>query len=65
MTDKELKEAVEFFKEHYQKKATSRSKFETFICGAFRTYPRNARFIMEEMENVGLICVSRQNVTIL
>lgn len=65
MTDKELKEAVEFFKEHYQKKATSKSKFETFVIGFFHTFPRNARFIMEEMENVGLICVSRQNVTII
>ena len=65
MTDKELSQAVAFFKEHYQKNGTSKNAFLTFLIGAFRTHPRRAKFLMEEMENIGLISVSKQNVTIL
>lgn len=64
MSDQQLKDAVEFFKEQQHKNGTSKSKFETFICGYFHTYPRNARFIMEEMEYIGLISVSKGNVCV-
>lgn len=64
MNDEQLKEAVEFFKEHYGQNGTSKSKFETFLCGHFHTYPRNARFIMQEMENIGLISVFKGNVCV-
>ena len=64
MTDEQLKEAVEFFTEHHQKNGTSKSKFETFICGYFHTFPRQARFIIEEMKNIGLISVSKGNVCV-
>ena len=64
MTDEQLKEAVEYFKEHYQKNGTSKSKFEVYICGYFHTFPSQARFIIEEMENIGLISVSKGNVCV-
>ena len=65
MTDEQLKEAVEFFKAHHNKNGTSKSKFETFLCGYFHTYPRNTLFIMQEMENIGLISVSKGNVCVM
>jgi len=65
MTDKELKEAVEWHKGHYHIKECSRSAFLTYLGGFFHTFPRRAKFLMEEMENLGLISVSAQNVTIL
>lgn len=64
MTDEQLKEAVEYFKEHYQKNGTSKSKFEVYICGYFHTFPRHARYIIEEMENIGIISVSKGNVCV-
>ena len=64
MTDEQLKEAVEYFKEHYQQNGTSKSKFEVYICGYFHTYPKHARFIIEEMENIGIISVSKGNVCV-
>lgn len=64
MTDEQLKEAVEYFTKHYQKNGTSKSKFEVYICGYFHTYPRHARFIIEEMENIGIISVSKGNVCV-
>ena len=63
MNDEQLKEAVELFKDRHNKNGTSKSKFETFVCGYFHTYPRNALFIMEEMKNIGLISVSKGNVS--
>jgi len=59
MTDTELSQAIRWYIGHYEKKETSKSCFETFVCGHFHTYPRNARFIMQEMENIGLISVSK------
>lgn len=65
MTDAELHQAVKWYKGHYRnEKETPRSCFETFICGYFHTYPRNARFIIQEMENIGLISVSKGNVCV-
>ena len=64
MKDEQLKEAVEFFKEHYQKHGTSKSKFEAFLCEYLHTFPRDARYIIEDMENIGLISVSKGNVCV-
>ena len=64
MTDTELSQAVRWFVDHYEKKETSKSCFETWICGHFHTYPRNAQFIMQEMENIGLISVFKENVCV-
>ena len=59
MTDTELSQAVGWYIGRRGKKETTKSCFETFVCGYFSTYPRNARFIMQEMENIGLISVSK------
>ena len=64
MTDIELSEAVRWYKERYGKGETTQNVFETYLCGFFHTYPRNARFLLHEMENIGIISVSKGNVCV-
>lgn len=64
MGDIELSEAVKWYIERYGKRETTQNVFETYLCGYFHTYPRNARFILHELENLGLISVFKGNVRV-
>lgn len=65
MNDEELNQAVKWYEKRFRHKVVEKSAFETFLCGYFHTYPRNARFILHEMENLGLISVFKGNVSVL
>ena len=64
MNDEALHQAIKWYKQRYGKGETTQNIFETYLCGYFHTYPRNARFILHEMENLGLISVFKGNVCV-
>jgi len=59
MSDTELIEGVKWWKHHYRKTEVTKSCFETFVCGHFHTYPKRARYIAEEMQQLGLISIHK------
>jgi len=62
MTYEELKDAVRWYKQRHGSTPVERSVFTTFICGYFHTYPRNASFILKEMQECDLITITKGKV---
>lgn len=65
MTDDKLRECVAWYIRHHGRKETDVTVFETFVCGHFRTFPREAREIRRELQDLGLVSVSDGKVVIL
>ena len=65
MTDDKLRECVAWYIRHHGRKETDVSEFETYLGGHLRTYPRQAREIRRELQDLGLVSVSDGKVIIL
>lgn len=65
VTDKELREAIEYHKGHYLSQTSTRSIFETYLCGHFHSYPKGVRPILHRMKELGLVREKNGMVEIL
>jgi hypothetical protein len=59
MTDKELKEAAQWFVQNFGAEPADKSVFITWLCGRFRTWPRRAQYILEEMVQENLATITK------
>lgn len=64
-TDKELRESIEWYKDYYRSKTTTKSIFETYLCGYFNSYPKGVKPIIDRMKELGLVMVKQGTVEIL
>ena len=65
MSDEKLRECVAWYIRHHGRKETDVGEFETYLCGHFRTFPREAREIRNEMRDLELISIEGRKVIIL
>lgn len=54
-TDKELRESIEWYKDYYRSKTTTKSIFETYLCGYFHSYTKGVRPLIDRMKELGLV----------
>jgi len=64
MTKDELIEAVEWYINYYGTKEVATSEFLTWIGGQFKTYPKMAKIILEEMRELGFVSVCKGKVKV-
>lgn len=55
ITDSELAEFCQWYKEHYGKTESNESAFITCLCGHFHTYPKEATTIIGRLMKLGLM----------
>ena len=65
ITDEELRESLRWYRNHYGAVLKTRSVFETWVIGHFRSYPKAAREITERMVELELIQINNGMVEIL
>ena len=62
ITDNELIEFCQWYKDHYGKNESSESAFTTCLCGHFHTYPKEAKVLLSRLKRLELITQKRNIV---
>jgi hypothetical protein len=65
ITDGELGEFCQWFKQHYGKAESYESAMITCLCGYFHTFPRQAKEIMRRLKSLELITQKRNMVYLM
>ena len=62
VSNEELNEFCQWFKEHYGKSESYESALITCMCGYFHTYPKEAKVLLNRLKGLELITSKRSNV---
>ena len=62
ITNFELQNFCEWFKDHYSKSESYESAMITCLCGRFHTYPKEAKKLMERLKGLDLLSQKRNIV---
>ena len=62
ITDSELQDFCQWYKNHYAKTESFESAFITCLCGRFHTFPKQAKVIMSRLFGLDLISQKRNIV---
>ena len=65
ITDEQLKEFCEWYRNHYEKAETFTAGMSISMAGYFHISTKQARLLLERCKSIGLIKMRRENVTIL
>ena len=62
VSNEELNEFCQWYKEHYGKSESYESAFITCMCGHFHTYPKEAKVLLNRLKGLELITQKRNMV---
>lgn len=64
VSNEELNEFCQWYKEHYGKSESYESAFITCMCGHFHTYPKEAKVLLSRLKGLELI-TQKRNIVLL